>query len=66
MVAVVYSKWMLPVEGFDLCVSDVTFKQFKSLRNQQENINFNNIANSAELQKLIHQSYLSLEEVLKV
>ncbi|CAG8692263.1 6341_t:CDS:2, partial [Dentiscutata heterogama] len=31
MVAVVYSEWMLPVEGFDLSVSDVTVKQFKSL-----------------------------------
>jgi CDK inhibitor PHO81 len=67
MVAVVYSEWMLPIEGFDLCVSDVTFKQFKSLENrQQENNDINNITNSAELQKLIHQSYLSLEEVLKV
>ncbi|RIA87384.1 hypothetical protein C1645_777448 [Glomus cerebriforme] len=67
MVAVVYSEWMLPVEGFDLCVSDVTFKQFKSLGNQQQEINdFNNTSNSAELQKLIHQSYLSLEEVLKI
>ncbi|CAI2166042.1 19028_t:CDS:2 [Funneliformis geosporum] len=67
MIAVVYSEWMLPVEEFDLCVSDVTFKQFKSLRNQQqENIDFNNITNSAELQKLIHQSYLSLEDVLKM
>ncbi|GBB88938.1 hypothetical protein RclHR1_15560002 [Rhizophagus clarus] len=65
MVAVVYSEWMLPVEEFDLCVSDVTFKQFRSLGKQEGNNDFNNIANLAVLQKLIHQSYLSLGEVLK-
>ncbi|CAG8459568.1 27087_t:CDS:2 [Dentiscutata erythropus] len=66
MVAVVYSEWMLPVEGFDLSVSDVTVKQFKSLsRKSQEELDFNNAANSAELQKIVHQAYLTLEEVLK-
>ncbi|CAG8601874.1 21079_t:CDS:2 [Gigaspora margarita] len=66
MVAVVYPEWMLPVEGFDLSVSDVTVKQFKSLsRKSQEELGFNNAANPAELQKTIHQSYLTLEEVLK-
>ncbi|CAG8534348.1 4022_t:CDS:2, partial [Cetraspora pellucida] len=66
MVAVVYPEWMLPIDGFDLSVSDVTVKQFKSLNlRSQEELDFNNTANPAELQKKIHQAHLSLEEVLK-
>ncbi|CAG8554771.1 11064_t:CDS:10 [Acaulospora morrowiae] len=65
MIAVVYPEWMLPVNGFDLSVSDVTYKQFESInRDHEEKFDFSNAASSAELQKMIHQAYLSLEEVL--
>ncbi|CAG8503704.1 1107_t:CDS:2 [Acaulospora colombiana] len=66
IVAIVYPEWMLPVNGFDLSVSDVTYEQFRSINNdRKENFNPFNASSSAELQKMIHQAYLSLEEVLK-
>ncbi|RHZ82191.1 hypothetical protein Glove_112g42 [Diversispora epigaea] len=64
MVAVVYPEWMLPVNVFDLSVSDVTYSQFKSLNHDNFDFN-NNTTSSKELQKMVHKAYLSLEEVLE-
>ncbi|CAG8568265.1 9275_t:CDS:2 [Ambispora gerdemannii] len=70
MIAVVYSDWMLPVDEFDLSVSDVTYKQFKTmsekiLNGNKESVDFKKEKNKAELQKMVHKAYLSLEEVLE-
>ncbi|KAG9303986.1 hypothetical protein G9A89_005896 [Geosiphon pyriformis] len=70
MIAVAYPEWMLPVDGFDLSVSDITFNQFKKLgekflAGKQESIDFKEALTTAELQKMVHKAYLSLEEVLK-
>ncbi|CAG8533496.1 12469_t:CDS:2 [Ambispora leptoticha] len=70
MIAVVYSDWMLPVDEFDLSVSDVTYKQFKTmgeriLNGNKESVDFKKEKNKAKLHKMVHRAYLSLEEVLE-
>ncbi|CAG8537801.1 10627_t:CDS:2 [Paraglomus brasilianum] len=69
MVAVVYPEWMLPVDEFDLSVSDVTLDQFKSigekeLRDGGDPIDFNSAKNTSDLSKMIRRSFLSLKELL--
>lgn len=72
-VPVVFAGWRLPVEGFDLCVADISYDQFRAfgerqLRERGEKFDeraWHNMS-SVELHRLIHDSYLSLEYVLKV
>ncbi|KAL1917087.1 uncharacterized protein VTP21DRAFT_5285 [Calcarisporiella thermophila] len=65
MVPVVFSGWMLPMEGLDLCVSDVTYEQFKTVGSRRErDTNWERAGSAHEVQRIINQAYLSLEQVL--
>ncbi|RUS30079.1 hypothetical protein BC938DRAFT_479880 [Jimgerdemannia flammicorona] len=71
-VPVVFSRWRLDVDGFDLCVSDVTYEQFRAFGERQLQAKGKKVdeaawrtGSSVELHRLIHDSYLSLEHVLK-
>ncbi|KAK9761041.1 phosphate system positive regulatory protein pho81 [Basidiobolus ranarum] len=69
MVPVVYPNWYLPVEGFDLCVSNVSYKQFKSiaekLNQTADMMDWNGSTSSSDLVKKVTHSFMSLEEVFK-
>jgi CDK inhibitor PHO81 len=76
-VPVVYANWVIKYEGLSLAVSDLTFAQFcqlgkKLLQQQQQHGDSNTInesiaGNSMIIENLVqHQSFLSLEQVLKV
>ncbi|KAK3845363.1 MAG: hypothetical protein J3R72DRAFT_364780, partial [Linnemannia gamsii] len=76
-VPVVFANWHLPVEGFDLALSDVTFNQFKKfgeLVHQKatgddlESINPRNSSSwrSGEWRRKVYERWMSLEQVLKI
>ncbi|CAO3657249.1 unnamed protein product [Mucor hiemalis] len=77
LVPVVFANWMVPFEGLDLAVSDLTLNQFRRigasiLQNNQPNATANEddvcpvTGNSLIIQKLNnYQSFLSLEQVLE-
>ncbi|CAJ0765751.1 19733_t:CDS:2, partial [Entrophospora sp. SA101] len=65
MVAVVYSDWVLPITKFDLSVFNVTFQQFEGLKEKNIEDDFYSAKSTSELQRLVHQSFLSLEVVLE-
>ncbi|KAI8992576.1 hypothetical protein BDB01DRAFT_847938 [Pilobolus umbonatus] len=77
LVPVIFSKWMVPYEGLDLAVSDLTYNQFKRIgesvlgkytAEQLSQIKFNCpiTGNSKIIQKLSnYRSFLSLEQVLE-
>ena len=78
-VPVVFAHWHLPVDGFDLALSDVTFAQFKSfgeLMNQKlagddlegsgASNRLSNTWRSGEWRRKVYERWMSLEQVLKV
>lgn len=76
-VPVVYANWVIEYEGLSLAVSDLTYAQFcqlgdKLLQQQQQRGDSNTVnesiaGNSMIIENLVqHQSFLSLEQVLKV
>ncbi|KAF9360543.1 phosphate system positive regulatory protein pho81, partial [Mortierella sp. NVP85] len=76
-IPVVFASWYLPVEGFDLAVSDVSFNQFKRFgelihqRAAGEDLEAaaNRMASSwtsAEWRRKIYERWMSLEQVLKI
>ncbi|KAG0353055.1 phosphate system positive regulatory protein pho81 [Gamsiella multidivaricata] len=77
-VPVVFASWYLPVEGFDLAVSDVTFSQFKKFgelihqraaSNEDFEAATTRMANSwrsGEWRRKIYERWMSLEQVLKI
>ncbi|GAA5801070.1 hypothetical protein HPULCUR_006512 [Helicostylum pulchrum] len=78
LVPVVFANWMVPYEGLDLAVSDLTLDQFTrigaSILQHNQSSTFTNTddvcsitGNSLIIQKLNnYQSFLSLEQVLEV
>lgn len=76
-VPVVFANWHLPVEGFDLALSDVTFSQFKKfgelIHNKAAGDDILGAANrltnswrSGEWRRKIYERWMSLEQVLTV
>ncbi len=76
-VPVVFEDWRLPVNGFDLALSDVNFGQFKRFgdlihRNAPaEDLEGGNSRlsigwKSAEWRRKVYDRWMSLEQVLKV
>ncbi|KAF8937404.1 phosphate system positive regulatory protein pho81 [Dissophora ornata] len=76
-VPVVFANWHLPVDGFDLAVSDVSFSQFKKfgeLINQRAvgddlEVASNRLANtwrSGEWRRKIYERWMGLDQVLKI
>ncbi|KAG0308647.1 phosphate system positive regulatory protein pho81 [Dissophora globulifera] len=77
MVPVVFSEWRLPVEGFDLALSDVTLSQFTRFRNvglrkdryedlQSVDSNIASAWSSAEWRRRIYNHWMELEQVLRI
>ncbi|KAG0072146.1 phosphate system positive regulatory protein pho81 [Linnemannia elongata] len=76
-IPVVFGNWQLPVEGFDLALSDVSFAQFKrfgQLIHQKgasedlESANFRLASTwkAAEWRRKVYERWMSLEQVLKI
>ncbi|KAG0246433.1 phosphate system positive regulatory protein pho81 [Mortierella sp. GBA43] len=76
-IPVVFANWFLPVEGFDLAVSDVSFSQFKKFgelihkRDADEDLETaaNRMASSwtsGEWRRRIYECWMGLEQVLKI
>ncbi|KAF9917759.1 phosphate system positive regulatory protein pho81 [Linnemannia zychae] len=76
-IPVVFANWHLPVEGFDLAVSDVTFGQFKkfgeliqqrTVGDDLDNTNSRNSSSwrSGEWRRKVYERWMSLEQVLKI
>ncbi|KAG0306864.1 phosphate system positive regulatory protein pho81 [Dissophora globulifera] len=77
LVPVVFAHWHLPVHGFDLAVSDVSFSQFKtygeSINQRTLNDDFEvapgraaGNRSSGEWRRKIYERWMSLEQVLKI
>lgn len=78
LVPVVFANWLLPVDQFDLCVSDVSYDQFRALGDRiAKSIKVENIEGEGEIDaqtgnsSLIRQyngqqPLISLEQLLKV
>ncbi|KAG0052370.1 phosphate system positive regulatory protein pho81, partial [Gryganskiella cystojenkinii] len=75
-VPVVFSDWLLPVPGFDLSISDVSFEQFKRYegvfhqRTSNDDLDWMNAQDSGswtsgEWRHRIYERWMSLEQVLK-
>ncbi|KAG0044236.1 phosphate system positive regulatory protein pho81 [Gryganskiella cystojenkinii] len=78
-IPVVFASWHLPVEGFDLALSDVTFAQFKSfgelvhrkqtgddLEGPGASNRLSNTWRSGEWRRRVYERWMSLEQVLKI
>ncbi|KAF9428742.1 phosphate system positive regulatory protein pho81 [Podila epigama] len=76
-IPVVFANWHLPVKGFDLAVSDVSFSQFKKFgelmqeRASNEDLEGANarLANSwksGEWRRKVYERWMSLEQVLRI
>lgn len=76
-VPVVFANWHLPVEGFDLALSDVSFNQFKRFGQlihektsgddlEGANTRLANSWKSGEWRRKVYERWMSLEQVLKV
>ncbi|KAF9135434.1 phosphate system positive regulatory protein pho81 [Mortierella sp. 14UC] len=76
-IPVVFANWLLPVEGFDLALSDVSFAQYKrfgQLIHQKEssedlesaNIRLANTWRAAEWRRKVYERWMSLEQVLRI
>ncbi|KAG0331125.1 phosphate system positive regulatory protein pho81 [Podila horticola] len=76
-VPVVFANWHLPVEGFDLALSDVSFSQFKKFgqliheKTSGDDLEGTNtrLANSwkgGEWRRKVYERWMSLEQVLKI
>ncbi|KAI8598822.1 hypothetical protein EDD21DRAFT_396134 [Dissophora ornata] len=77
-VPVVFSDWRLPVEGFDLALSDVTYTQFKRFKDlsrhkdskdeilESISSSISGVWRSAEWRRRIYSQWMSLEQVLTV
>ncbi|KAF9433256.1 phosphate system positive regulatory protein pho81 [Entomortierella beljakovae] len=74
LIPVIYPHWHLPVEGFDLSVSDVTFSQFKSFgelihkkaNDELDTTRMTSSWRSSEWRRKIYERWMSLEQVLKI
>ncbi|KAF9436755.1 phosphate system positive regulatory protein pho81 [Entomortierella beljakovae] len=72
LIPVVYSNWRLPVRGFDLALSDVTYNQFKRLRdsiNPKDSLDGANASSawkSSDWRRWIYDRWMSLEQALRV
>ncbi|KAF9177034.1 phosphate system positive regulatory protein pho81, partial [Haplosporangium sp. Z 11] len=76
-VPVVFAGWHLPVEGFDLALSDVTFSQFKKFGELiHQKMPADDLAGAAsrmanswrsgEWRRKVYERWMSLEQVLKI
>ncbi|KAG9325375.1 hypothetical protein KVV02_004150 [Mortierella alpina] len=76
-VPVVFANWHLPVEGFDLALSDVTFSQFKKFGELTHNKaagddiigaanRLTNSWRSGEWRRKVYERWMSLEQVLTI
>ncbi|KAG0253710.1 phosphate system positive regulatory protein pho81 [Mortierella polycephala] len=76
-VPVIFANWRLPVEGFDLALSDVTFSQFKRFGNLlHKDISEEDLENgnsrlssgwrSSEWRRKVYERWMSLEQVLRI
>ncbi|KAF8985922.1 phosphate system positive regulatory protein pho81 [Entomortierella lignicola] len=71
-VPIVFPHWHLPVRGFDLALSDVTFNQFKKFKDsinrndKNEALEHMSSWKSAQWRHWICERWMSLEQVLKV
>ncbi|KAF9303552.1 phosphate system positive regulatory protein pho81 [Mortierella antarctica] len=76
-VPVVFANWHLPVEGFDLALSDVSFNQFKTFGQlihektsgddlEGTNTRLANSWKSGEWRRKVYERWMSLEQVLKI
>ncbi|KAF9183811.1 phosphate system positive regulatory protein pho81 [Haplosporangium sp. Z 11] len=76
-VPVVFANWRLPVEGFDLALSDVTFSQFKRFGDllhkdiTEEDLEHGNSRlssgwKSSEWRRKVYERWMSLEQVLRI
>ncbi|KAF9115381.1 phosphate system positive regulatory protein pho81 [Mortierella sp. AM989] len=75
-IPVVFANWHLPVEGFDLAVSDVAFSQFKAFgelihqKTAGEDLEAasrpTNTWRSGEWRRKIYERWMSLDQVLKI
>ncbi|KAF9910259.1 phosphate system positive regulatory protein pho81 [Linnemannia zychae] len=76
-IPVVFANWQLPVEGFDLALSDVTFAQYKrfgQLIHQKEssedlesaNVRLASTWRAAEWRRKVYERWMSLEQVLRI
>ncbi|KAK3813191.1 MAG: hypothetical protein J3Q66DRAFT_315687 [Benniella sp.] len=77
LVPVVFGDWRLPLEGFDVALGDITFRQFKRFKStitrdgQDEDLEnadsgFSSEWSSAEWRRKINDRWMSLDQVLKV
>ncbi|KAF9578953.1 phosphate system positive regulatory protein pho81, partial [Lunasporangiospora selenospora] len=77
-VPVVYGDWRLPVQGFDVALSDVTFGQFKKFKERMQeaispsediekvNVRLSSTWGSGEWRSRVYERWMSLEQVLKI
>ncbi|KAF9107115.1 phosphate system positive regulatory protein pho81 [Mortierella sp. GBA35] len=76
-IPVVFANWQLPVEGFDLALSDVSFAQFKrfgQIIHQKEtsedlesaNVRLASSWKGAEWRHKVYERWMSLEQVLRI
>ncbi|KAF9580672.1 phosphate system positive regulatory protein pho81 [Lunasporangiospora selenospora] len=77
LVPVVFANWYLPVDGFDLAISDVSFSQFRmfgemySRQHQREKggnacDRISDSWRSSEWRRRAYERWMSLEQVLKI
>ncbi|KAI1320269.1 phosphate system positive regulatory protein pho81 [Mortierella claussenii] len=69
-VPVVFAHWHLPIEGFDLALSDVSFSQLQglkdSLRQSAESELPSGSLKTSEWRRIIYARWMSLEQALKI
>ncbi|KAF9932037.1 phosphate system positive regulatory protein pho81 [Linnemannia zychae] len=76
-IPVVYANWQLPVEGFDLALSDVSFAQFKRfgrlIHQKETSEDLENVAvrlastwKAVDWRRKIYERWMSLEQVLRI
>ncbi|KAK3848604.1 MAG: hypothetical protein J3R72DRAFT_393586 [Linnemannia gamsii] len=76
-IPVVFANWQLPVEGFDLALSDVSFAQYKRLgqlihqKESSEDLESANVRlastwRAAEWRRKVYERWMSLEQVLRI
>ncbi|KAI7826615.1 hypothetical protein BC939DRAFT_501788 [Gamsiella multidivaricata] len=76
-VPVVFTDWRLPLEGFDVALSDVTFSQFKNFKDsirhsdraeelENTNASLSSGWSSTKWRRVIYGRWMSLEQALKI
>ncbi|ORZ04447.1 hypothetical protein BCR41DRAFT_198189 [Lobosporangium transversale] len=72
-VPVVFSSWRLPVEVFDVALSDVSFSQLQKFKESLKDYNdaeemesINSTRKSSQWRRIIYDRWMSLEQALKI